>query len=281
MKRPEPKKCASEADTSVVPGRASDGGVRIENVSKSFESRGVRHPVLDNVSLSIARGEFVSLIGPSGCGKSTLLKLVAGLIQPDAGTIVVDGERVEAAAREKAIGLVPQSPALLPWRNVLRNVELPIKINGKANRGRTLRDPAQVLQSMGLGDALTRYPAELSGGMQQRVAIARAFVFDPGVLLMDEPFSALDELNRDQQRMELLRFWQSNRKAVLFVTHSVPEAVILSDRIIVMAAAPGRISGVVDVDLPRPRDEEIFDNPEFERVERCVRGILREVSGVG
>jgi NitT/TauT family transport system ATP-binding protein len=266
------------AQTSAPAGPSDRSGVRIEGVSKWFESGRDRHLVLDNVSLSIGRGEFVSLIGPSGCGKSTLLKLVAGLLQPDAGTIVVDEETVKTATRDKAIGLVPQSPALLPWRSVLSNVELPIRINAKANRGRALRDPVQVLQSMGLGDALNRYPAELSGGMQQRVAIARAFVFDPGVLLMDEPFSALDELNRDQQRMELLRFWQSNRKAVLFVTHSVAEAVILSDRIIVMAAGPGRISGIVEVDLPRPRDLEIFENPEFEHVERRVRRLLRDRS---
>ena len=254
---------------------AGAGGVSIEHVSKVFGSGQDRHLVLDDVSLTIDRGEFVSLIGPSGCGKSTLLKLVAGLLAPDAGRIVVDGSSVTAATRAKALGLVPQAPALLPWRTVLSNVELPMKINRKANQGRALRDPVQVLESMGLGGALKRRPAELSGGMQQRVAIARAFVFDPGVLLMDEPFSALDELNRDQQRMDLLSFWQSNRKAVLFVTHSVPEAVILSDRIIVMSAHPGRIHGVVDVPLPRPRSLEILDNPDFHDVEHTVRELLR------
>jgi NitT/TauT family transport system ATP-binding protein len=267
------------AQTFEATGRpVGTGGVSVQGVSKSFESGGERHLILDDISMAVGRGEFVSVIGPSGCGKSTLLKLLAGLLLPDSGSIVIDGENVKAAARDKAIGLVPQSPALLPWRNVLSNVTLPIKINAKANQGRSLRDPAQVLELMGLGDALKKYPAELSGGMQQRVAIARAFVFDPGVLLMDEPFSALDELNRDQQRMELLRFWQSNRKAVVFVTHSVPEAVILSDRILVMSAHPGRIQAVVDVDLPRPRASEIFDNPEFEKVERKVRTLLREIS---
>ncbi len=265
----------------VVEREGARGGVRMEKVSKSFESGGERHLILEDISLSVGRGEFVSLIGPSGCGKSTLLKLLAGLIEPDSGTIMVDGESVMAATRDKAIGLVPQSPALLPWRDVLSNVTLPIKLNKKANAGRALRDPVEVLESMGLGSALKLYPAELSGGMQQRVAIARAFVFDPGVLLMDEPFSALDELNRDRQRMGLLRFWQSNRKAVVFVTHSVPEAVILSDRIMVMSAHPGRITGIVDVDLPRPRDSEIFDNPEFENVERRVRRLLREASSEG
>jgi NitT/TauT family transport system ATP-binding protein len=260
--------------------RAGAGGVSIEHVSKVFGAGRDRHLVLDDVSLTIDRGEFVSLIGPSGCGKSTLLKLVAGLLAPDAGRIVVDGASVKAATRAKALGLVPQAPALLPWRTVLSNVELPMKINRQANQGRALRDPVQVLESMGLGGALKRRPAELSGGMQQRVAIARAFVFDPGVLLMDEPFSALDELNRDQQRMDLLSFWQSNRKAVLFVTHSVPEAVILSDRVIVMSAHPGRIQGVVDVRLPRPRSLEILDNPDFHEVEHTVRELLRVGSEV-
>jgi NitT/TauT family transport system ATP-binding protein len=263
------------------PELGARGGVRMEGVSKTFESGDGDNLVLDDVSLSVDRGEFVSLIGPSGCGKSTLLKLLAGLLEPDTGTIVVDGESVRAATRHKSIGLVPQSPALLPWRDVLSNVSLPLKLGRKTDEPRSLRDPVELLESMGLGHALKRYPAELSGGMQQRVAIARAFVFDPGVLLMDEPFSALDELNRDHQRMGLLRFWQSNRKAVVFVTHSVPEAVILSDRIIVMAAHPGRIIGVVDVHLPRPRDSEIFDNPEFSHVERRVRALLREASELG
>ena len=257
-------------------GSNTQGGVRIDGVSKSFRSGNERTLVLDDVSVTVGRGEFVSLIGPSGCGKSTLLKIVAGLVEADSGRVVVDGESVKAATRDKAIGLVPQSPALLPWRNVINNVKLPTQINRKANRGRALADPAEVLRSFGLGHALERYPSELSGGMQQRVAIARAFVFDPGVLLMDEPFSALDELNRDQQRLELLRFWQSNRKAVLFVTHSVPEAVVLSDRIVVMSAHPGRIRRVIDVDLPRPRSRDIYEHPEFHKVEREVFSLLRD-----
>jgi NitT/TauT family transport system ATP-binding protein len=265
-------------EVGAVENAHRDGGVRLQGVSKSLGSGRDRQLVLDGISLTVGRGEFVSLIGPSGCGKSTLLKLVAGLIPPDDGRIEVDGESVQAATREKAIGLVPQSPALLPWRDVLGNVALPIQINRRANRDRALQDPEQVLTAMGLGSALTRYPAELSGGMQQRVAIARAFVSDPGVLLMDEPFSALDELTRDQQRLELLRFWQSNRKAVLFVTHSVTEAVTLSDRILVMSAHPGRIRGAIDVPLSRPRTSESFDSPEFHNVEREVRALLREPS---
>lgn len=255
-----------------------DGGVRIEGIVKSFASRKGRNLVLDDVSLTIGRGEFVSLIGPSGCGKSTILRIVAGLIEADDGRVTIDGETVEAATRDKAIGLVPQSPALLPWRTVLSNVELAIQINRKASQERSVSDPEEILRSFGLGNALDRHPAQLSGGMQQRVAIARAFVFDPGVLLMDEPFSALDELTRDQQRLGLLRFWQSNRKAVLFVTHSVREAVVLSDRIVVMSTLPGRVKTVIDVDLARPRGEDVYESSGFRRVEAEVRAALREVT---
>jgi NitT/TauT family transport system ATP-binding protein len=253
------------------------GGVAISGVSKSFGPEGNRTTVLDDVSLTIGRGEFVSVIGPSGCGKSTLLKIVAGLIPADEGSVTIDGESVKTATRDKLIGLVPQSPALLPWKTVLDNVRLPMRINPKANAGRALRHPEELLTSFGLGHALDKYPSQLSGGMQQRAAIARAFVFDPGVLLMDEPFSALDEMNRDQQRLGLLEFWQSNRKSVLFVTHSVPEAIMLSDRIVVMAAHPGRIAEVIDVDLPRPRSVEAYATDEFRDLEGHVRRTLHSV----
>jgi len=253
------------------------GGVIISSVSKSFGPDGRRTKVLDDVSLSIGRGEFVSVIGPSGCGKSTLLKVVAGLIPADGGTVSIGGESVDTATRDKLIGLVPQSPALLAWKTVIDNVRLPMRINAKANAGRTLRDPEELLSSFGLGEALHKYPSQLSGGMQQRAAIARAFVFDPGVLLMDEPFSALDEMNRDQQRLGLLEFWQSNRKSVLFVTHSVPEAIVLSDRIVVMAAHPGRVADVIDVELPRPRSVEAYATDEFRELEGRVRRALQKV----
>ncbi len=254
-------------------------GVQVSGVSKSFGADGARTLVLDNVSLTIKKGEFVSVIGPSGCGKSTLLKVIAGLSEADEGIVTVDGKTVRAATKEKSIGLVPQSPALLPWRTVLDNVTLPITVNRQANVGRNLRDPKEILESFGLGKAIDKYPAQLSGGMQQRVAIARAFVFDPTVLLMDEPFSALDEMNRDQQRLGLLEFWQSNRKSVMFVTHSVPEAIMLSDRIIVMAAHPGRIADVIDVNLPRPRDADVYATDEFRDLEGLVRTTLQNVMG--
>ena len=252
-------------------------GVEVTNVTKSFGGDEARVTVLNGVTLSIRKGEFVSLIGPSGCGKSTLLKVVAGLSEANGGTVSINGKSVREAARDKAIGLVPQSPALLPWRTILDNVSLPISINPRGNTGRRLRDPRELLQSFGLGHALDRYPAQLSGGMQQRAAIARAFVFDPEILLMDEPFSALDEMNRDQQRMGLLDFWQSNRKSVLFVTHSVPEAIMLSDRIVVMSSQPGRIAEIIDVDLPRPRNEALYATDAFRDLEFYVRSALREL----
>lgn len=256
------------------PGNA---GVQVSNINKSFGPPEASVQVLSDVSLTIGKGEFVSLIGPSGCGKSTLLKVVAGLSEANEGSVLINGKPVRDAAREKAIGLVPQSPALLPWRTILDNVSLPIAINAGANAGRNLRDPKELLTSFGLGKAIDRYPAQLSGGMQQRAAIARAFVFDPDILLMDEPFSALDEMNRDQQRMGLLDFWQSNQKSVLFVTHSVPEAIILSDRIVLMAAHPGRIAEIIDVNLPRPRDEAMYASDAFRDLEGYVRRALRKV----
>lgn len=258
----------------------SAGGVSVSHLVKSYGVGDNRNVILSDINLDIKMGEFVSVIGPSGCGKSTLLKAVAGLTGIDAGTVTIAGETVKRATKKKMIGLVPQSPALLPWRTVRDNVALPIKINKRANAGRHLSDPAEILERFHLGKALDKYPSQLSGGMQQRAAIARAFVFDPSIMLMDEPFSALDEMNRDQQRIGLLDFWQSNKKAVLFVTHSVPEAIILSDRIVVMAAHPGRIAEIIDVNLPRPRDESVYATDEFRDLEGYVRESLHRVMEV-
>jgi len=252
-------------------------GVEISHVTKRFGAPGREVTVLDDVSLTVGMGEFVSVIGPSGCGKSTLLNVVAGLIDANEGEVKVGGESVRSAAKKKLIGLVPQAPALLPWRSVRDNVRLPIKVNPRANTGRVLGDPDAILTSFGLGAALEKFPGQLSGGMQQRVGIARAFAFDPAILLMDEPFSALDEMNRDQQRLGLLDFWQSNRKSVMFITHSVPEAIVLSDRIVLMAAHPGRIAEIIDVDLPRPRTEDTYASDEFRDLEKYIRDGLRTV----
>jgi len=256
---------------------SSVAGVEVSGVTKRFGRPGSEVTVLDNIDLRIEAGEFVSVIGPSGCGKSTLLSIVAGLLDADEGQVSIGGEPVRAATADKLIGLVPQQPALLPWRTVRENVQMPVKINPKANKGRELRDPDALLRSFGLGQALDKYPGQLSGGMQQRVGIARAFAFDPTLLLMDEPFSALDEMNRDSQRLGLLDFWQSNRKSVMFVTHSVPEALVLSDRIVLMSANPGRIEEIIDVNLPRPRDQETYASDEFRDLEGYVREGLRRV----
>jgi NitT/TauT family transport system ATP-binding protein len=253
-------------------------------VSKDFTGRAgwrrpaTRTPALRQVDLEVAAGSFVSLIGPSGCGKSTLLRIVAGLVAPDAGRVSILGRSPEDACADKQIGLVPQSPALLPWRSVLDNVKLPLQVNasvGPVRSGGPVLDPVALLGSVGLGAVLDRRPAQLSGGMQQRVAIARAFVFGAPILLMDEPFSALDELTRETLRLQLLELWQLHRKTVLFVTHSVAEAVTLSDRVVVMTPGPGRITADVEVDLPRPRGEGLELSDAFVRVEATVRAALR------
>jgi len=258
--------------------RPDDGhvGVTIDRVSKMLGKGAGRVHALREFNLTIGPGEFVSIIGPSGCGKSTLLRIVAGLLTADLGSVSIFGETVETARKEKRIGFVPQSPALLPWRSALDNVRLPLQVNRHvSDLHRDRRDPVDLLRAFGLGKVLGRYPSQLSGGMQQRVAIARAFVFGPSILLMDEPFSALDEINREVQRHELLDFWQSNRTTVLFVTHSVPEAVALSDRVVVMSAQPGCIRTVINVDLPRPREDLIESTPQFQILTERVRAELR------
>lgn len=243
---------------------------------------------LDDVHLTVPPGRFVSLIGPSGCGKSTLLCLVAGLEQPDHGEVRVHGVPPAKACAAKLIGLVPQSPALLPWLSVLRNVTLPQKINKGAARRReriagfaerdaapSAPDMRELLVKAGLGEAMDKLPAELSGGMRQRAAIVRAFGLRPDVLVMDEPFSALDEFTRESLQDQLLDLWDELKTTVLFVTHSVPEAVRLSDTVVVMAPHPGRIVDIIDVDLPRPRGERLFGERRFHEYEDLIRDRLR------
>jgi NitT/TauT family transport system ATP-binding protein len=261
----------------VFADRDERSGLVVRNVSKTFGSGTGGTVALDDVSLTVEKGQFVTLIGPSGCGKSTILRVVAGLVDADRGTVSIFGETVKKAAAAKHIGFVPQSPALLPWRTVVDNVRLPLQVNKRADRSsdRRRRDPKEVLELFGLGKVLDRHPRQLSGGMQQRVAIARAFVFDPSILLMDEPFSALDELTREVQRFELLKVWQADQKTVLFVTHSVAEAVALSDFIVVMSSQPGRIRTVIPVPLARPRGELIETMDDFHEVEQQVRAELR------
>ena len=260
---------AEPAPAQDWPAPAQDRIV-LSRVTKTFPNVGT--PALDEVDLAITRGSFFTVIGPSGAGKSTLLRVLAGLAKPDAGEVSIFGEPPAEASRRKHLGWVPQSPALLPWRSVLDNVRLPLQVNRRAPC--QPRDPERILALLGLGEALDRLPAQLSGGMRQRVAIARAFAFAPAVLLMDEPFGALDEMTREHVAHLLLELWQAERPTVVFVTHSVSEAVVLSDQVSVMGK--GKLSEPVDIALPRPRPEGIEDTEAFHGLQRELRAQLRE-----
>src|SRR5581483_10693719 len=229
---------------------------------------------LSGIDLSVARGEFVSLIGPSGCGKTTLLRVIADLEKASGGSISVNGMTPEEARLNRAYGYVFQAPALYPWRTIARNVALPLEIMG-LGRAERERRVAENLALVNLTGFERKFPWQLSGGMQQRVSIARALSFDPALLLMDEPFGALDEIVRDHLNEQLLHLWKSTGKTVLFVTHSIPEAVFLSTKIVVMSPRPGRIIDVIDCDFPVDRSLEIRETPEFMKVAQRVRNGLR------
>ena len=234
---------------------------------------------LDGVSLSIRSGEFVSLLGPSGCGKSTLLRLVSDILAPTDGTISVAGEAPATARRRRAFGFVFQDATLLAWRDAEHNVLLPLEI---AADGRKARERAKrLLELVGLARFGGSYPWQLSGGMRQRVAIARALITEPKILLMDEPFGALDEITREYMNLELLRIWEATGTTILFVTHSSPEAVFLSDRVVVMGTSPGRVKLDLNVELPRPRDPAMKETVEFARhtaaLRRALAGEMRPV----
>ncbi len=260
--------------------RAATVEVRARGLGKTFDSDGRRTEVLAGVDFEIEAGEFVSLLGPSGCGKSTLLRLIGGLIMPDAGEITVAGQAPQVGRRSKRFGLVPQTPALLPWRTVRQNLTLLPRLNrgrGDAPRGDAARkaiDVDRLLDSVGLADFAHALPAELSGGMQQRVSLARAFALRPPILLMDEPFAALDEITRSHMRFLLLDLWVDTNATVVFVTHSIEEAVLLSDRVMVLTNRPGHISADVTIDLPRPRRHGIEDDDGFHRHTAALRAAL-------
>jgi NitT/TauT family transport system ATP-binding protein len=232
---------------------------------------------LEGIDLDIRMGEFVSLIGPSGCGKSTLLRIIGDLIAPTRGTVVVNGKPADQARRDRDYGMVFQAPVLFEWRTVEDNVKLPLEIQGASAAKRTAR-AKEMLELVELGDFLGHYPWQLSGGMQQRVAIARALAFEPAILLMDEPFGALDEMTRERMNSEVLRIWERTGTTVVFVTHSIPEAVFLSSRVVVMSARPGRITKVIDVDLPRPRNEDTRETRRYFELVTEVREALRRRS---
>ena len=250
--------------------------VRLEGVSKSFATRGGqgRTTALEGINLEISRGQFISLIGPFGCGKSTLLRLIGDLTAPTTGKVIVNGKAAHTARLGREYGMVFQAPVLFDWRTVEDNVKLPLELTGMDGPARTAR-ARELLELVELGEFVRHYPYQLSGGMQQRVAIARALALEPALLLMDEPFGALDEMTRERMNSEVLRIWQQTGTTIVFVTHSIPEAVFLSTRVAVMSARPGRITHVVNVDLPQPRNELTREEPRYFELVTEVREALR------
>lgn len=245
------------------PEKSQRGAIHVESVHKVYQqARGTTEVVaLRDVSFSVEPGEFVSMVGPSGCGKSTLLKLIGGLIEPTAGSMTISGTPVNGPRR--AVGIMFQQPELFPWRNVLSNILLPIDIFGW-DRADYEGRARELIQLVGLDEHVaTAYPSELSGGMQQRVALCRVLVADPEIVLMDEPFAAVDEFTRERLDAELLEVWDASRKTILFVTHNIAEAVFLADRVLVMASKPGRIIEVLPCPLDRPRSFEDMRDPQF------------------
>ncbi|HXV78496.1 MAG TPA: ABC transporter ATP-binding protein [Candidatus Binatia bacterium] len=237
-----------------------------------------RDPVtaLQAFDLEVAKGEFLSLVGPSGCGKSTFLNVLLGLLKPDSGKLCLNGKQIDGPGQERA--MVFQEFGLLPWRTVLGNVELGLELKGVAPSIRRER-AVDLIKLVGLESFQNHYPHELSGGMKQRVGLARALATEPEVLLMDEPFAALDAQTRDLMQAELLQIWERTKKTVLFVTHSIEEAAYLSDRVVVMTARPGRLKNIITIDLPRPRDYEMRLTPEFNEIKSKIWNTLKDELG--
>ncbi|GAA3544268.1 sulfonate ABC transporter ATP-binding lipoprotein [Aeromicrobium flavum] len=260
---------------------AGTHAVEVAGVSRVFDTKKGPVVALDDVDLTVAAGEFVSLIGPSGCGKSTLLRLIADLDQPTSGTIAVRGKGPRQARLDREYGIAFQQAGLLPWRTVAANIELPLQVHGVAKGARRAR-AAELLELIGLTDFADHHPDQLSGGMQQRVAIARALAESPKLLLMDEPFGALDEITRERMQNELVRIAAETGAAVVFVTHSIPEAVFLSDRVVVMSPRPGRITGVVDCQLgsSSSRTDAVRDEAGFFHAVAAVREHLHGTAPV-
>lgn len=242
----------------------STADIEIKDVSVTFQA-GKKNEVtqaLSHVDFTISSGEFVCLLGPSGCGKTTLLRCIANLQDPTEGSISIGGETPKELRENREYGMVFQQPVLFDWRTVQSNVMLPLEIMG-VPRPKRFEKSEKMLDMVGLSDYMDMYPYQLSGGMQQRVGIARALSMNPKILLMDEPFSALDEFTREKLQEDVLKIWRKTNKTVVFVTHSIPESVFLSDKVVVLSPHPGRVSSIIDIDLPRPRTKEMRTSPEF------------------
>ena len=252
---------------------AKDIEISLKNIGMEYQN-GVT--ALTNVSIDIKKGEFVSLLGPSGCGKTTLLRIIADLLKPTSGEVTVGGETPTEARLKRKYGIIFQSPVLYDWRTVKKNVMLPMEILKVPKPDREER-AMQMLELVGLTDFADRYPKQLSGGMQQRVGIARALAIQPEILLMDEPFSALDEFTCEKLHEDLLRIWRKTDKTIVFVTHNIAESVFLSDRVCVLSPHPGRLSALIDIDLPRPRTAEIKNTIEFTDYVAKIRGSFEGV----
>jgi NitT/TauT family transport system ATP-binding protein len=265
-----------DRSTGVSPARTPSDFVSVRNLEKRYMTRSHESVLaLADVNLSIGEGEFVACVGPSGCGKSTLLRILAGLVSKSGGAVEIEGKEVKRPRRD--VGIVFQSPVLLPWLTVLQNTLLPaevMKLDKKASAERA----RQLIELAGLSEFANKYPHELSGGMQQRNAIARALMNDPSMLLMDEPFGALDAMTRERMTAELQRIWLESRKTVLFITHSIAEAVFLADRVLVFSPRPGTIVDNIEINLPRPRGIESMASPEFAEHTQRIRSYFQEAT---
>jgi NitT/TauT family transport system ATP-binding protein len=244
---------------------------RAEGVSKEFRTASQTIVALSDVDLDIRRGEFLSLLGPSGCGKSTALNILGGLLAPSSGTVTIDGEKMTGPRRD--IGMMFQKAVMFPWRTTLENILLPVQVFGWPTKDHE-RKARELLSMVGIADFADAYPWQLSGGMQQRAALCRVLIYDPKLLLLDEPFGALDEFTRETMDLELLRLWAQTQKTAVFVTHNINEAVFMSDRVGVMTPRPGRLVSLLDIPLPRPREPEIMRTREFADLVFEARALL-------
>lgn len=264
------KECMSDRKTKVI--------LKVERLTHIYDTTRGSIRALEDVSFEIREGEFVTFLGPSGCGKTTTLRIMAGLITPTSGGILLRGKLLKRASKD--IGVVFQQPNLLPWRNLIKNTLLPLEILG-LNSSKYRQRAYDLIKLVGLSGFENKYPAELSGGMQQRAAITRALVHNPSILIMDEPFGALDAITREYMNMEILKIWEKTQKTVIFVTHNLAEAVFLSDRVYVMAPNPGRVVKIVDIYLPRPRTLDLYGEERFVQYERLIRKTFEKHYQIG